>query len=47
MNGREDFLDLKYFYEGVGGNSKSVIAADNNIQDLFYAGKNNSHTWWE
>ena len=39
MNLREDFLALKYLYEWVGENAKVVLVADNNIQELYYAGK--------
>ena len=43
----EDLLDLKDFYEGVGENAKSVLAAENNIQELFYAGKKKPRMWWD
>ena len=46
-NDWKNFLALKYFYEGVGANSKAVLAAENNIQELFYAGKNKPHMWWD
>ena len=46
MNVREDFLALEYLYGGVRKNSKAVLAAKNNIQDLFYAVKNKPHMWW-
>ena len=44
-NVQEDFLDIKDFYEGAGENAKIVLAADNNIQELFYAGEKKPHTW--
>ena len=46
-NGREYLLDLKDFYEGVGANSKAILSADNNIQEVYYAGKKKPHMWWD
>ena len=46
-NGREDFLALKDLYEGVWGNAKAVLAAKNDIQELYYAGEKKPHIWWD
>ena len=43
----EDFLALKYFYEGIGANAKTVLAAKNNIQELYYTGKKKPNMWWD
>ena len=40
-------MALKDFHKGVGGNSKALLASENNIQELFYAGKKKSHMWWD
>ena len=40
-------MALKDFYEGVGENSKYVLEADNDIQELFYAGEKKPHMWWD
>ena len=40
-------MDLKDFYGGVGRNAMTVLAAENDIQELYYAGENKSHMWWE
>ena len=45
-NGREEFLELKDLYEGVRKNAKAVLAANNGIQELYYAGKNKPQIWW-
>ena len=46
-NGREDFLALKDFYEGVGVNSKAVLEAERDIQELYYEGETKPHMWWD
>ena len=40
-------MDLKDLYKGVGVNSKAVLAAENNVQELFYTGKKNTHMYWD
>ena len=46
-DGRADFIILKAFYEGVGANSKSLAAAEKDINDLFYLGEKKPHMWWD
>ena len=46
-NEREEFLALKDFYEGVVENVKVVLAAEKDIQELYYAGKKKPHMWWD
>ena len=46
-NYRENFLALKDLYEGVGANDKAVLAAESDIQEMFYAGENNPHMLWD
>lgn len=38
-DGRRDFIALKDFYEGVGVNAKALLAAEADIQDMFYSGE--------
>ena len=42
-----DFNALVEFYEGVGANAKATLAAETNIQDMFYAGEKPPHMWWD
>ena len=46
-NGRKDYFALKEHYEGVGAHAKALLAAENDIQSLFYAGEKKPHIWWE
>ena len=46
-NGRLDYLALKQFYEGVGANSKAILAAEKDLVELFYAGEKKPHMWWD
>ena len=47
LNVWEDLLAPKYFYEGVGLNANSILAAENDIQELFYAVEKKPHMWWD
>ena len=40
-------MALKDLYGGVGANAKVAIASRNDIQELYYAGKNKPHMWWD
>ena len=40
-------MALNGFYEGVGANAKAILAADNDIQELYYAGEKKPHMWWD
>ena len=44
---RRDFIALKEFYEDLGANAKATLKAENDLQDLLYAGKKRIHMWWE
>ena len=46
-NERLDYLALKQFYEGVGANSKAILAAEKDLVELFYAGEKKPHMWWD
>ena len=39
-------MSLKDLYERVGSNPKAILAADNDIQELYYAGEKKPHIWW-
>ena len=41
-----DFIALKEYYKGVGANTKSILTADFNFQDIFYARDNPPHILW-
>ena len=41
-----DFMALKEYYEGVGAKTKSILTAERNLQDLFYARDKSPHIWW-
>ena len=46
-DGRVDFLALQEFYEGVGANAKAILAAERDLQELFYGGEKPPHMWWD
>ena len=46
-NGRVDFIALRDYYEGVGANSRAILAAEQDISDLFYLGEKKPHMWWD
>ena len=46
-NGRVDFNALVEFCEGVGANAKATLAAETDIQDMFYTGEKPPHVWWD
>ena len=46
-NGRVDFNALVEFYEGVAANAKATLAAETDVQDMFYAGEKPPHMWWD
>ena len=47
VNGRVYYLAIKELYKWVGTNAKAVLAAESDLQDLFYEGENKSHKWWD
>ena len=47
FDGRRAFLALRDFYEGVGSNAVSIIAAEKDLRDLFYTGERQPHMWWD
>ena len=46
-NGRLDFIALREHYEGVGANSRDLLAADKILDTLHYTGERQPHMWWE
>ena len=46
-NGRTSFQALKNHYEGVGANATAIVAAEEDITNLFYSGEKKPHMWWE
>ena len=40
------FIALKEYYRGVGTNTKFILTAERNLQDLFYARYKPPHIWW-
>ena len=44
---RVDYNALVEFYEGVGANAKATLAAETDIQEMFYAGEKPPHMWWD
>ena len=39
-------MELIDYYDLIGANERSVIKFEYYIQNIYYAGENNLHTWW-
>ena len=47
VNGRVYYLAIKELYKWVGTNAKAVLAAESDLQDLFYECEKKPHMWWD
>ena len=45
-NGREEWLALKLHYEGEGIYAHEIVQAEDDLNNLFYAGEKKPHMWW-
>ena len=45
-NGSQDFLTLKYHYDGVGVNDLDIVKADKTLYSILYTEDRNPHMWW-
>ena len=46
-NRRKDYQALRDHYKGVSSTAKAIVKAEDNITNMFYAGKKKPHMWWD
>ena len=46
-NGRVDYKALKDQYKGVWANARAIVKAEDDLQNMFYAGERKPHMWLE